>query len=89
MLTIMGALVGGVLPLALHVYGNLEAGRAAGMLNASDYLGGAIGAAATASFFLPFWGLLLNMMLIAALAAVAGLLLLVNFFWLKFRGNVF
>ena len=52
----MGLLVGAILPLGMRVLRHLPAGLSAGLLNAGDYLGGAIGSLLMAAFFLPLLG---------------------------------
>jgi spermidine synthase len=74
----MGFLVGAILPLGLRIYGRESAAKKAGLLNAADYLGGTIGALATASFFLPLYGSANSLLLIAVPALAATLLLLLE-----------
>ena len=74
----MGFLVGAILPLGLRIYGRESAAKKAGLLNAADYLGGTIGALATASFFLPLYGSANSLLLIAVPALTAALLLLLE-----------
>ncbi|MBN2345511.1 MAG: fused MFS/spermidine synthase [Candidatus Aminicenantes bacterium] len=74
----MGVLGGAILPLGLRVLGRMAAGPAAGLLNAGDYLGGAIGSLLMAAFFLPLLGTSGGLLIICFLAAVAAALLLVT-----------
>lgn len=75
-LGLMGLLGGSILPLGMRILDLRPAGRAAGFLNAGDYLGGAIGALLMAAFFLPLLGTASSLLLISFLALAAGLLLL-------------
>jgi spermidine synthase len=74
----IGFLVGAILPLGLHIDGPGSAARKAGLLNAADYLGGAVGALAMASFFLPLYGSAGSLLLVAGPALAAALLLLLE-----------
>ena len=74
----MGFLVGTILPLGLHMVGRAEAAKKAGLVNAADYLGGAIGAMAMAAIFLPLFGSANSLLLIAIPALAAALLLLLE-----------
>ena len=67
-----GFLVGAILPLGLHMADRQAPAREAGQLNAADYLGGAIGAMATASFLLPLYGSANSLLLIAVPASGRG-----------------
>lgn len=71
----MGVLIGAILPLGLHISGPGSLAATAGRLNAADYLGGAIGAAAMAAFFLPLYGAAAGLLLVAVPALAASLLL--------------
>jgi spermidine synthase len=70
-----GLLCGTILPLGLRALARHPAGRAAGWLNAGDYLGGAAGSVLMAAFFLPLLGTRssLALLALAALAAAAAL----------------
>lgn len=71
----MGLLVGAILPLGMRVMRRLPAGLSAGLLNAGDYLGGAIGALVMAAFFLPLLGTGNSLLLISLLSLVSAALL--------------
>ena len=75
-LGVMGLLIGAVLPLGLRIGAQQALVRQAGLLNAADYLGGAVGALATASFLLPLYGSAASLLLLAVPALAASLLLL-------------
>jgi len=72
----MGLLVGAILPLGMRVMRSLPAGLSAGLLNAGDYLGGAIGSLVMAALFLPLLGTENSLLLISLLSLVSALLLL-------------
>jgi spermidine synthase len=74
----MGFLIGAILPLGLHISGPASVTATAGRLNASDYLGGAVGAAAMAAIFLPLYGAASSLLLVAVPALAASLLLLLE-----------
>jgi spermidine synthase len=74
-LAAMGMLAGAVLPLGMRVVAPLPAARGGGMLNAGDYLGGAVGSVLTAAFFLPLLGTTASLAIVALLAAMAAALL--------------
>jgi spermidine synthase len=74
----VGFLVGAILPLGLHINGSGPAARMTGRLNAADYMGGAIGALAMASFFLPLYGSANSLLLVAVPALAAAMLLLLE-----------
>ena len=74
-LAVMGLLGGAILPLGLRVLDRRPAGQAAGVLNAADYLGGAIGSLLMAAFFLPLLGTASSLLLISFLATVSAALL--------------
>ncbi len=77
---LIGVLVGAIFPLALHLYAEKypAAGRAAGMIDASDHLGAAIGAFFTGAILLPILGITGITHLIAIFSTLAILLLLLN-----------
>jgi spermidine synthase len=72
----MGLLVGAILPLGMSIMRRLPAGMSAGLLNAGDYLGGAIGSLVMAAFFLPLLGTGDSLLLISVLSLVSAVLLL-------------
>ncbi len=73
----MGLLVGAILPLGMSALQRLPAAVSAGLLNAGDYLGGAVGSLFMAAFFLPLLGTGNSLLLVSLLSlASAGLLLL-------------
>ena len=72
----MGLLVGAILPLGMRVLDRLPAGQSAGLLNAGDYLGGAVGSLLMAAFFLPLLGTGNSLLLISLLSLVSAALLL-------------
>ncbi|MCJ7524818.1 MAG: fused MFS/spermidine synthase [Candidatus Aminicenantes bacterium] len=72
----MGLLVGAILPLGMRVMRRMPAGLSAGLLNAGDYLGGAIGSLVMAAFFLPLLGTGNSLLLISLLSLVSAALLL-------------
>jgi len=72
----MGMLIGTILPLGMRVMRRLPAGLSAGLLNAGDYLGGAVGSLFTAAFFLPLLGTENSLLLISLLSLVSAALLL-------------
>jgi spermidine synthase len=72
----MGLLAGAILPLGMRVLDRLPAGRSAGLLNAGDYLGGAIGSLFMAAIFLPLLGTGSSLLVISSLALVSAALLL-------------
>ncbi len=72
----MGVLVGAILPLGMRALDRLPAGLSAGLLNAGDYLGGAVGSLFMAAFFLPLLGTVNSLLVISALAMVSAALLL-------------
>jgi spermidine synthase len=74
----MGCLTGAILPLGLHISGPASVAATAGRLNAADYLGGAVGAAAMAAIFLPLYGSASSLLLAAVPALAASLLLLLE-----------
>jgi spermidine synthase len=74
----MGFLIGAILPLGLSIYGHEATAKKAGLLNGADYLGGAIGAMAMASFILPLYGSGNSLLLIAVPSLAASLLLLLE-----------
>jgi spermidine synthase len=74
-LGIMGLLGGTILPLGLRILSRLQAGQSAGLLNAADYLGGAVGSLLMAAFFLPLLGTASSLMLISFVALAAAILL--------------
>ena len=74
----MGFLIGAILPLGLRISARRPPARQAGLLNAADYLGGAVGALATASLLLPLYGSASTLLLISVPALTAALLLLVE-----------
>ena len=74
----IGVLVGAILPLGLYGPDRQPAARRAGQLNAADYLGGALGALATASLFMPLYGSANSLYLIAVAALAAAALLLLE-----------
>ena len=74
-LGVMGLLGGAILPLGLRVLASRPAGQAAGLLNAADYLGGAVGSLLMAAFFLPLLGTAGSLLLISFLALVSAALL--------------
>jgi len=74
----VGFLIGAILPLGLRSGGRQAPARNAAWLNAADYLGGAIGAMATASILLPLFGSAASLLLLAVPAAAAALLLLIQ-----------
>lgn len=71
----IGFLIGAILPLALYSHDRQATAAKAGFLIAADYLGGAIGALAAASFLLPLYGSANSMLLVAVPALTAALLL--------------
>ncbi|HUU06060.1 MAG TPA: fused MFS/spermidine synthase [Patescibacteria group bacterium] len=72
----MGLLVGAILPLGMCIMRRLPAGLSAGLLNAGDYLGGAVGSLVMAAFFLPLLGTGNSLLLISLLSLVSAALLL-------------
>jgi len=72
----MGLLAGSILPLGMRVLDRLPGGFSAGLLNAGDYLGGAVGSLFMAAFFLPLLGTGNSLLVISALALVSAALLL-------------
>ncbi len=74
-LGVMGMLSGAILPLGLRVLDRRPADQAAGLLNAADYLGGAVGSLLMAAFFLPLLGTANSLLLISFLALAAAALL--------------
>jgi spermidine synthase len=72
----MGLLIGAILPLGMRVLHHLPAGLSAGLLNAGDYLGGAIGSLVMAAFFLPLLGTGNSLLLISLLSLASAVLLL-------------
>jgi spermidine synthase len=72
----MGLLVGAILPLGMRALDRLPAGLSAGLLNAGDYLGGAVGSLFMAAFFLPLLGTVNSLLVILSLALVSAALLL-------------
>ncbi len=74
-LGVMGLLGGAILPLGLRVLDRRPAGQSAGVLNAADYLGGAVGSLLMAAFFLPLLGTGSSLLLISFLATVSAALL--------------
>jgi spermidine synthase len=72
----MGLLVGAILPLGMRALGRLPSGLIAGLLNAGDYLGGAIGSLFMAAFFLPLLGTGNSLLVISSLSLVSAALLL-------------
>lgn len=72
----MGLLVGAILPLGMRAMQGRPAGLSAGLLNAGDYLGGAIGSLVMAAFFLPLLGTGNSLLLISVLSLVSAALLL-------------
>ena len=72
----IGFLVGSILPLGLHCLGSESAAKKAGQLNAADYLGGTFAAMAMAAVFLPIYGSIDSLLLIAVPALFSALLLL-------------
>jgi len=72
----MGLLVGAILPLGMRVMQRLPAGLSAGLLNAGDYLGGAVGSLVMAAFFLPLFGTGSSLLLISLFSLVSAVLLL-------------
>ncbi|MBE0665888.1 MAG: fused MFS/spermidine synthase [Candidatus Aminicenantes bacterium] len=72
----MGLLVGAIMPLGMRAMRRLPAGLSAGLLNAGDYLGGAIGSLVMAAFFLPLLGTGNSLLLISLLSLVSAALLL-------------
>ncbi|HEX7502440.1 MAG TPA: hypothetical protein VF451_03380, partial [Acidobacteriota bacterium] len=72
----MGLLVGAILPLGMRALDRLPSGLSAGLLNAGDYLGGAVGCLFMAAFFLPLLGTVNSLLVISSLALVSAALLL-------------
>lgn len=72
----MGLLAGAILPLGMRALDRLPGGVSAGLLNAGDYLGGAVGSLFMAAFFLPLLGTGNSLLLISSLALVSAALLL-------------
>ena len=72
----MGMLVGSILPLGMSVMRGLPAGVSAGLLNAGDVLGGAVGSLLTAAFFLPLLGTDNSLLLISLFSLGSAALLL-------------
>jgi spermidine synthase len=72
----MGVLAGTILPLGMRALDRLPAAMGAGLLNAGDYLGGAVGSLFMAAFFLPLLGTGNSLLVIAALSLVSAALLL-------------
>ncbi len=72
----MGLLGGAILPLGMRALARLPGGVSAGLLNAGDYLGGAVGSLFMAAFFLPLLGTGKSLEVISSLALVSAALLL-------------
>ena len=78
---IVGMLVGSIFPAALNLYLNeREAGKSAGIVDAFDHLGAALGAMFTGAILLPILGIAECSHLLFILALFSALLLLVNIF---------
>ena len=72
----MGLLAGAILPLGMRVLQHQPAGWSAGLLNAGDYLGGAVGSLFMAALFLPLLGTQNSLVLVTLLSLASAALLL-------------
>ncbi len=83
---IIGFFVGMVFPLAIHLYitkNSNQAGKTAGVINAMDHIGAALGAFFIGSFFLPVIGVQKSCFLIALFPLISASLLFTD--WLRLR----
>ena len=72
----LGLLAGAILPLGMRVLQHQPAGWSAGLLNAGDYLGGAVGSLFMAALFLPLLGTQKSLVLVTLLSLASAALLL-------------
>ncbi len=84
LVAVVGFLVGAIFPLSLNMSitvnskeGNI--GRSAGVIDAADHLGAALGAILSGAFLLPLWGLRTAGTILAAFCFAAALLLAYQF----------
>lgn len=83
----IGLLIGAEIPLLMELLQRIReqaAGAAVADLNAADYLGGLIGGLAFPFVLLPFFGQIQGALLVGAVNAVAGVLLV----WILFRADL-
>jgi spermidine synthase len=83
----IGLLIGAEIPLLMELLQRIReqaAGAAVADLNAADYLGGLIGGLAFPFVLLPFFGQIQGALLVGAVNAVAGVLLV----WVLFRRDL-
>ncbi|GAA2132433.1 spermidine synthase [Glycomyces algeriensis] len=83
----IGLLIGAEIPLLMELLQRIReqaAGAAVADLNAADYLGGLIGGLAFPFILLPFFGQIQGALLVGAVNAVAGVLLV----WILFRHDL-
>ena len=82
---LIGFAVGLLFPLAVHLYmGNSEkVGQAAGVINAFDHIGAAVGAFFMGSLFLPVMGAATVCQLLALFPLLSILLLLTDYFYTR------
>ncbi|MFC3495232.1 polyamine aminopropyltransferase [Glycomyces rhizosphaerae] len=83
----IGLLIGAEIPLLMELLQRIReqaAGAAVADLNAADYLGGLIGGLAFPFLLLPFFGQIQGALLVGAVNAVAGVLLV----WILFKNDL-
>jgi spermidine synthase len=83
----IGLLIGAEIPLLMELLQRIReqaAGAAVADLNAADYLGGLIGGLAFPFVLLPFFGQIQGALLVGAVNAVAGVLLV----WILFKNDL-
>lgn len=83
----IGLLIGAEIPLLMELLQRIReqaAGAAVADLNAADYLGGLIGGLAFPFILLPFFGQIQGALLVGAVNAVAGVLLV----WILFKNDL-